>query len=84
MVLYKEGKMYDRDLFYGLICPSPLLCFISRLGRYLPGRPVGSTDRKTRTDTEAYPSLRQWVESPRPMVHFSSRKVGVSSPKDAK
>ena len=30
--------MYGRDLFYSLIYPSPFLCFISRLGRYLPGR----------------------------------------------
>jgi hypothetical protein len=26
--LYKEGKMYGRDLFYGLIYPYPLVCFI--------------------------------------------------------
>jgi hypothetical protein len=28
MGLYKEDKMYGRDLFYSPIYPSPLLCFI--------------------------------------------------------
>jgi hypothetical protein len=38
MGLYKEGKMYGRDLFYGLIIHLHSYASFSRLGRYLPGR----------------------------------------------
>jgi hypothetical protein len=40
MGLYKEGKMYGRDLFYDLIYPYPLVCFIFPI-RKVYTRPAG-------------------------------------------